>query len=171
VDESPFELAKPTTTVGPTTIPGGVDQGRPSERAESTTTTTVIVTTTTTTTPISEPEVKEPVQIDSLCGMSRALQSFGLIVSTPGLDVTLYVSGVRRNLQRYLAVAPPNLRGTVESIAAVVNGLIDLGASVDYRTDDPTLRQAISDAANGTGNYEGFPAQVSTIYRHEQATC
>ncbi len=170
MDESPFELAKPTTTEGPTTIPSGSRTGQRSDRPESTTT-SVIVTTTTTTTPISSPELKEPVQIDSLCGMSRALQSFGLIVSTPGLDIALYVSGVRRNLLRYIEVAPPNLRGTVESVAAVVTGLIDLGASTGYRTDDPTLRQAISDAASGTGGFAGFPAQVNTIYRHEQASC
>lgn len=171
VDQSPFELAKPTTTEGPTTIPGDIASGRPVDIPSLATTTTAIITTTTTTTPISQPELPEPVQIDSLCGMSRALQSFGLIVSTPGLDIAAYVTDVRRNLARYVEIAPPGLRGTVESVAAVVNGLVDLGADADYRTDDPSLQRAISDAAAGSGSYGGFPAQVNTIYRHEQATC
>jgi hypothetical protein len=103
--------------------------------------------------------------------MSRALQSLGLIITTPGLDVDASVVQLRRNMDRYVEVAPPNLRPTVESVARVITALIDVGTPVDFRADDPRLQRAISDAAGGTGDFAGFPAQVDIIARHEAATC
>lgn len=158
VDRSPFELAAPSTTEGPTTIPGGPRRpsgGQPGQgesgQGESGQIDEVVATTTTTTTTLPE-TVPPPVSGDLVCS------SFFVVAGAvrEGQNMTWWNNEQPGSVD-YAAVRQVLVDGLRRAEATLAFGLPDQRV-----TDVPTalLRRIRSTAAfaEGTTSFEDGPA-------------
>lgn len=195
VDDEPFRLAQPTTTEGPTTIPGGpqlplptTPDGEPigdqpaSDQADPDgsgsgaspnggTQDPVVATTTTTTTPPTSPLAPDAGSIQNLCGMTASLASFNTIMTNRAIDVPTAVGALVRNLDRYVAVSPPLLRPQVSYVRDVITDIVSIISRNGYDVQSAPVRQAVTAAANAQAPYANLVTVTNEIGAYERTVC
>ena len=184
-DDSPFELAEPTTTAGPTTIPGGpklpiptTPDGDPLDGAEGEGSTppggetgsTVVETTTTTIAPTA-PQAPDSGSIQNLCGMTSSLASFNTIMTNRSIDVATAVGALVRNMDRYVAISPPLLREQVVYVRDVIVDIVGVISRNGYDVESGPVRQAVNAAANGQAPYANLVTVTNQIGAFERTVC
>lgn len=194
--KSPFEMANPTTTAGPTTIPGSgptlplptttdpvtgesavVGELPPSRTPTSAAAgtpgapaTTVPRSTTTTSLP-STPFLPDPAQIQTICGVVLTLRTFGAVLTNPALDLPTTIVRVRAILDRFQQVSPPEVRSQMLRVREVVNTLADALNRAGDQVNDPAFRDQIGAALSGAPPYQGFTGVVDEIAQYEALKC
>lgn len=167
--DEPFQFAEPSTTAGPTTIPGGA---RTLRRATTTTTTTTTTMPTTTTTTIpTAVAMPPPDDISSICGMNDSIFTFQLIWTDPSIDVQKVAEQLQSNMNRYLAVSPPELRDEVDGLR---NGIITMAGQLreaGWNTNDPAVRQLLRAIESQQPPFEQFVSRLGAIRFAEAALC
>ncbi len=166
VDDSPFELAEPTTTEGPTTIPGGA---RP--RRSTTTTSTTSTTTTTTTTIPTSPLLPRISSITSLCGMIDSIQSVSNVFIDTSLDPESVMTGMLIVLDRYAEVSPPDLVGDVRAIRTLFGQLTDQMRDAGWDAQDPGVLRSVDSIRSETPPFGALQGHARRVEFHEAATC
>lgn len=171
LDTSPFERALPDNT-GSTTIPGGVfgDDGSATSSSTSTTTAPIPTTTQTTLPPPVAPELQPASGIDDLCGMSRSLLSLGTLRTASAADVMATSTRVESALNRYIQVAPDDLRAEVERIHDVITGLTQRARAANGDLSGP-LGDEIDKVTQGDGSYAGLIADIEKVANWERVVC
>jgi len=206
VDRAPFEMANPTTTAGPTTIPGagpttsapapvaggtpegegptaqpggersdaGERPGRNSGRASTVggnAPTGELPQPVTTTTEVTAPFAPPTDAITSLCGMIASVSSFRTLSTNPLVDVPAAVETLRRNTDRYLAVAPQEMVQIVTYVRDAVRGITQRIIDADYVMAEPAVQAAINESAAGTGEWPQMRVATDRIWAYELEHC
>jgi len=168
VDGSPFEFAEPTTTVGPTTIPGG----RPTTRRATTTTTTTTTTTSTTTTTIPRrPILPDGGSITSVCGLDASITSLESLFIDPTLDVRGPLDVLVANLDRYVEVAEPEIREVVATIRLDIRRLAETIAAAGWQLEDAQVVLATQQIRSNEDPYQGYINRLQTLAFHNALNC
>ena len=165
VDDSPFNLAEPTTTAGPTTIPGGRDLGR------STTTTTTTTPQVTTTTVPTEVGLPPPDEINSICGLHDSVASFQLIWRDDSVDVRQVVEQLQSNMNRYLDVSPPEARPTVDALRTMIISAAAVLRAAGWDTSAPGPRELLRAAETQAPPLDQMVPSMNRIREIEDARC
>lgn len=200
VDDEPFRLAQPTTTEGPTTIPGGPqlplpttpdgepigdevapEQGgtegnepagrEPRPATDGGAQDPIVAITTTTTTPPTAPVAPDAGSIQNLCGMTASLASFNTIMTNRAVDVPTAVGALVRNMDRYLAVSPPLLRAQVGYVRDVIADIVSIISRNGYDVQSAPVRQAVIAAASGQAPYANLVTVTNEIGAYERTVC
>ena len=154
IDDSPFEFAGPSTTAGPTTIPGGEDAL--TRRTTTTTTTTTTLPPTTTTTIPTVVVLPPPDDIRTICGMHDSIFSIQLIWTDPSIDVQQVAEQLQSNMNRYLAVSPPELRDEVDGLRNTIITVAERLRLAGWNTNDPEVRQLLQTIEAQSPPFEQF---------------
>lgn len=169
VDRSPFELAEPTTTEGPTTVP--TPRGLGVRRTTTTTSTTTTLPPTTTTTIPTAVILPPPDKIDSICGMHDSIFSFQLIWTDPSIDVQQVAEQLQSNMNRYLTVSPPELRDEVDGLRNTLIAMAERLRSAGWNTNDRGVRQLLQAIESQSPPFEQFVSRMNAVRFVEAATC
>lgn len=169
-DDSPFEFAGPSTTAGPTTIPGGQDALVRRTTTTTTTTTTTLPPTTTTTLPTAV-SLPPPDDIRSICGMHDSIFSFQVIWRDPPVDVQQVAEQLQSNMNRYLAVSPPELRDEVDGLRNAFIAMVERLRAAGWNTNDPGVRELLRAIESQSPPFERFVSSMNTLRFVEAATC
>ena len=189
-DGTAFEMANPTTTQGPTTIPGAgptlplptttdalgnsAPVGSPAGRrttprrsaADSPYQTPILVTTTTT-----PSQMLPPPPDGTFCGFSAYLQSMISVLTNKALDARAVLTGAMPVVKRMQALAPAGVRGDIDAVVQKVQGLIDLLASVGWNIDAPEFRAATNPLIAGAPDVQPFIAAYDRVSFAESTVC
>jgi hypothetical protein len=188
VDKSPFEMANPTTTAGPTTIPGAAptlplptttDASGNSARVGSPPDVTAAPRqganpfapsgpATTTTTPV---QLLPAPPDGTFCGYSAYLQSMLSVLTNPSIDVKGTVTAATQVIRRLNPLAPAAARNDVETVSNKVLGLIDMLASLNYNVNDPSFRAATNPLIARTPDVRPFIDAYDRVSAAEASVC
>ena len=169
IDDSPFEFAGPSTTAGPTTIPGGKDAL--TRRTTTTTTTTTTLPPTTTTTIPTVVVLPPPDDIRTICGMHDSIFSIQLIWTDPSIDVQQVAEQLQSNMNRYLAVSPPELRDEVDGLRNTIITVAERLRLAGWNTNDPDVRQLLQTIEAQSSPFEQFVSNMNAVRFVEPAIC
>jgi hypothetical protein len=173
-DDAPFEFAQPTTTAGPTTIPGGRPPSRrdrrtgANERAATSSTTTSTTTTTTIPRSVDLPPAEA---ISSICGMHDSIFSIQLIWTDRSIDVQRVVEQLQSNMDRYLEISPPDVRDEVDGLRWTIVTVADRLRQAGWNTDDPAVRQLLVAVRGQFPPFDQFVNRMNAIRKVETASC
>jgi hypothetical protein len=113
----------------------------------------------------------DPATITSLCGMVDTITSIRLLFIDPSLPVEPTIVRLQENMERYVAVSPPERRADViglrDSIAIIAGQMRAAG----WRTDDPAVQGSAIAIQNATPPFQDFNNQGTRVLFHERATC
>jgi hypothetical protein len=168
-DDAPFEFAGPSTTAGPTTIPGGQDAL--TRRTTTTTSTTTTLPPTTTTTIPTAVVLPPPDDIRSICGMHDSIFSIQLIWTDPSIDVQQVAEQLQSNMNRYLAVSPPELRDEVDVLRNTIIAMADRLRTAGWNTNDGGVRQLLKEIESQAPPFERFVSGMNAVRFAESALC
>lgn len=193
--KSPFEMANPTTTAGPTTIPGAgptlplptttdpvtgesavvgeLPASRTPKSSSSRNTSdsspyappVVVTTTTTPTQPIPAPPD------GTFCGFSAYLQSMISVLTNPALDSRSVMTAAMPIVRRMQALAPVGARPDVDIVVQRVQALVDLLASQGWNVNSPDFRAATNPLIAGAPEVQPFIAAFDRVSFAEAAVC
>lgn len=175
IDTTPFTMALPSDD----TLPDGFFEDRPPEPPPSGSappstapTTTAPTTTVPPATTTSQPPYFLPVEIDSICGLTRSIASLFSPDRAPTANqVDRTLQQLLRNLDRYVQVAPPAMTADIRTLQTLVSEL----ASVFYQGERdlayPPLQQLLAALSAGKPPYERIPAVLQRLAFGEGVTC
>lgn len=175
VDDTPFNLALPTTTAGPTTIPGGVPSPYEETTTTTTTTTTTIAPTTvpppTTSTLPTRPLVPQLSSINSVCGMVDTLQSAANVFFDKNVDARSTLTPMSKVLNRFASMSPKEINPDAAVITTLFDQLVATVRSAAWNVSDPTVVQAVAAAQNQTAPFQTLQEHVRKVQFYEAAFC
>lgn len=163
VDRSPFTLARPSTTDGPTTLPSSTDGIGSDSLSESSTTTP----STSTTTPLPiEPALPEVAAITSLCGFEAAVGSFNGLNFRDPAEAEELLGRLPEVLSIYEGVAPPAAQRDLAAMRPLIEGFRDVAAANSWDVTSAEVEQALAELVAGP-----VPDQFERIVEAERSAC
>lgn len=159
IDTTPFTMAGPNTTTGPTTSPTDVDYRGPGRIAPQPTSTTTL--------PLSTvPALPGLEEVTSICGFERTAESFnGLNFDSPE-EAQALLTGLVEVMEAYRDVAPTEAQDDLSAIIPTFENLRDVMAANGWDSSTPPVEQAVEDIGSGP-----FAGRITRIVTVERATC
>lgn len=174
-DDAPFQFAEPTTTAGPTTIPGLPD---PFEETTTTTTTTTAPSTTSTTPSTTtsttippKPLTPDASSIKSVCGLVDTLQSASNVFVNQRIDAKTTLTAIGTAMARYASISPKEIKPDATVLRTLFDQLVSTVEAARWNVTDQTVVQAVDAIKNQVAPYQTMQEHVRRIQFYEAANC